>query len=68
MFLYHTLPHVRNCNLKTEQPLTLFGAAQQSVTGFIDKRVNGLLGEMPEADSSKKPATAKPPARATGAS
>src|SRR3984893_277290 len=22
MFLYHTLPHVRNCNLKTEQPLT----------------------------------------------
>jgi hypothetical protein len=47
---------------------TLFGAAQQSVTRFIDKRVNGLLGEMPEADSSKKPATAKPPARATGAS
>jgi len=22
MFLYHTLPHVRNCNLKTEQPAT----------------------------------------------
>jgi hypothetical protein len=40
---------------------TLFGAAQQSVTRFIDKRVNGLLGEMPEADSSKKPVTAKPP-------
>jgi hypothetical protein len=40
---------------------TLFGAAQQSVTRFIDKRVTGLLGEMPEADSSKKPGTAKPP-------
>jgi hypothetical protein len=42
---------------------TLFGAAQQSVTRFIDKRVNGLLGEMPEANSSKKPATAKPPGK-----
>jgi hypothetical protein len=43
--------------------MSQFGAAQQSVTRFIDKRVNGLLGEMPEADSSRKPATAKPPGK-----
>jgi hypothetical protein len=39
---------------------TLFGAAQQSVTRFIDKRVTGLLGEVPVAAPPSKPATAKP--------
>src|ERR1700730_4584140 len=26
MFLYHTLPRVRSCNLKAEQPLTLWAS------------------------------------------
>jgi hypothetical protein len=47
---------------------TLFGAAQQSVTHFIDKRVTGLLGEVPVAASSSKPATARPRGHVTGAS
>jgi hypothetical protein len=47
---------------------TLFGATQQSVTRFIDKRVIGLLGEVPVAASSSKPATARPRGHATGAS
>jgi hypothetical protein len=45
---------------------TLFGAAQQSVTRFIDKRVTGLLGEVPEAAPSSKPATAKPTPKPLG--
>ena len=32
MFLYHTLPHVRNGNLKTEQPLTLESLAGVSAS------------------------------------
>jgi hypothetical protein len=45
---------------------TLFGAAQQSVTRFIDKRVTGLLGEVPVAAPSSKPATAKLTAKPLG--
>jgi hypothetical protein len=50
---------------------TLFGAAQQSVTRFIDKRVTGLLGEVPVAASSNRPAAkplGQPQGHGTGAS
>jgi hypothetical protein len=37
---------------------TLFGAAQQTVTRFIDQRVSGLLGELP-ADPAAAPEKGK---------
>jgi len=50
MFLYHTLPHVRNCNLKTEQPLTPGGtgyrlvAADGGIFAFPDATFFGSTG------------------------